>query len=50
MVSAKLWIRLFHLAIATGNEGHLDLALGHVKVRKSNSVALSDYLGGKSPG
>ncbi len=42
-------IRLFHLAISTGNEGHIDLVFGHVKVRKSNSVPLSDYLGGKSP-
>ncbi len=42
-------IRLFHLAIVTGNEGQIDLVFGHVKVRKSNSVPLSDYLGGKSP-
>jgi hypothetical protein len=42
-------IPLFHLAIETGNDGHIDIVFSHVKVRKSNSVPLSDYLGGKSP-
>lgn len=42
-------IRLFHLMIGTGNDGTIDIVFGHVKVRKSNSVPFSDYLGGKSP-
>jgi hypothetical protein len=41
-------IRLFHLVISTSNEGTIDIVFGHVKVRKSNAVPLSDYLGGKS--
>ena len=40
-------IPLFHLCIETGNGGTLDIVFGHVKVRKSNDVPFSDYLGGK---